>query len=74
LPAIGPLLSKVLWPVTKVFEYQLSGSITRPKIEPVFFISRVLLFPLNPLKSLRDLFLPGDVPSPAERPFAGGEP
>lgn len=56
MPAIGIVLSKVLWPVTKLFEYTLTGTVTKPKIEPVYFVPRILFFPFNPWKGLRDLF------------------
>jgi AsmA-like C-terminal region len=55
---IGPLLSTVLWPVSKVFEYQITGTLGNPKSEPVY-VPKFLLLPLHPIRSLEEMF-PGD--------------
>jgi hypothetical protein len=55
LPGIGLVLSKVLWPVTKVFEYKVTGTLSHPKSEPVYVIPKLLLLPFQPFKTLRDL-------------------
>ena len=52
MPGLGLVISRVLWPVTKLFEYRLSGSIDQPKAEPLFFIPRVLLLPVPPDQDL----------------------
>jgi hypothetical protein len=54
-PGIGLLLSKVLWPVTKVFEYKVSGTLNQPKAEPVYVIPKLLFIPFLPFKTLRDI-------------------
>lgn len=51
---VGPLLSTALWPVSKLFEYKISGTLQRPQTEPVY-IPRVLLTPLHPFRSLEDM-------------------
>ena len=51
---VGPLLSTALWPVSKLFEYKISGTLRQPQTEPVY-IPRVLLTPLHPLRSLEDM-------------------
>ncbi len=51
---VGPLLSTALWPVSKLFEYKVSGTLQQPHIEPVY-IPRVLLMPLHPFRSLEDV-------------------
>jgi AsmA-like C-terminal region len=56
MPAVGLLLSKVLWPVTKLFEYKVSGTLAEPKTESVYIIPKIVLLPFNPLKSLREIF------------------
>jgi hypothetical protein len=56
-PGIGLLLSKVLWPVAKVFEYEVTGTLGNPKAEPVYVIPKLLLFPLQPFKTIRDLMV-----------------
>jgi hypothetical protein len=66
MPGLGVIISKVLWPVTKLFEYRLSGSLDQPQAEPVFFIPRVLLLPFRPIKTLKELFSPEAVPPPGK--------
>lgn len=58
---VGRLVSLALWPVSKIFEYKLSGSLHEPKSEPVFFIPRIVLMPFHPLRTVRDL-VPGPQP------------
>ena len=57
---VGPVFSTVLWPVTKLFEYKVTGTLGEPKAEPVYLIPKVLLlpfqFPFHPLRTLRGLF------------------
>lgn len=76
---VGPLLSFALWPVSKTFEYQISGSIHKPKSNPVF-IPKILFFPLHPVETIKDmmpeqtnsvptgLYPPATVPHPAGKP------
>ena len=60
---VGPLLSTFFWPVTKLFEYKVSGSLDKPKAEPVHLIPKMLLLPFqipfHPLRTLKGL-LPED--------------
>ena len=35
---VGPVFSTVLWPVTKLFEYKVTGSLGDPKAEPVYLV------------------------------------
>jgi hypothetical protein len=58
---LGPVFSTVFWPVTKMFEYKVTGPITNPKSEPVYIVPKVVLFPLQPFKTLRDL-IPEETP------------
>ncbi len=57
---VGPVVSTVLWPVTKIFEYKVTGTLGDPKGEPVYLIPKVMLlpfqFPFHPLRTLRGLF------------------
>ena len=57
LPAIGFVISKVFWPVTKLFEYKVTGTLLEPKAEPLFVIPKILLMPFHPLKTLKALLL-----------------
>lgn len=52
---IGRVVSLALWPVTKMFEYKITGTLEEPKSEPVY-IPKLLLMPLNPFQTLEDLF------------------
>ncbi len=60
VPAIGLLISKILWPVTKIFEYRIAGTLQEPRTEPVYIIPKIILFPLSPLKTLKDIFTPNE--------------
>ncbi|HVM50080.1 MAG TPA: AsmA-like C-terminal region-containing protein [Candidatus Acidoferrum sp.] len=61
---VGPVVSTVFWPVTKVFEYKVSGTLSQPKAEPVFIIPKVMLLPFqmpfHPFRTLKGL-LPEDL-------------
>jgi hypothetical protein len=45
---MGKFLSLALWPVSKVFEYKITGSMREPKAEPVFIVPRILFMPFHP--------------------------
>jgi hypothetical protein len=57
---VGPLVSTVFWPVSKLFEYQVTGTLSQPKTKPVF-VPKFLLMPLHPIRSLEELFPPTEV-------------
>ena len=69
---IGPLVSLVLSPLTKLFEYKVTGTLQEPQKEPLY-IPKPLTFPLHPLKSLKEFFTeersqkPNAPPAPLER-------
>jgi hypothetical protein len=52
---VGRVLSMALWPVSKLFEYRITGTLHEPKIEPVFFVPRLVFLPFHPLRTLKDL-------------------
>jgi AsmA-like C-terminal region len=56
---VGPLVSTALWPVSKIFEYHITGPLEKPKSEPIFVLPKLLLFPLHPIRTLEDIFIPG---------------
>ena len=60
---VGPVVSTVLWPVTKVFEYKVTGSLGEPKGDPVYLVPKVMLLPFqlpfHPIRTLKGL-LPED--------------
>jgi len=53
---VGPLISTVFWPVAKLFEYKVTGSLSQPKTEPLYFIPKIMLLPFHPLRTLKELF------------------
>ena len=55
---VGPLVSTALWPVSKLFEYRVTGKLNNPKSEPVY-VPKFLLMPLHPVKSFEEMF-PGN--------------
>ncbi len=54
---IGPVVSTVLWPVSKLFEYRVTGTLKNPKSDPVY-VPKLLLLPLHPIRTLEEM-LPG---------------
>jgi hypothetical protein len=57
---VGPLVSTALWPVSKLFEYHVTGTLKNPKSEPIY-VPKFLLMPLHPVRSLEELFPGGDL-------------
>jgi hypothetical protein len=57
-PMIGSVLSLVFTPVSKIFECRVTGKLEDPKVAPVYFIPKVLLAPLHPIRSVEELFAP----------------
>ncbi len=53
---VGPIISSLFWPVTKMFEYKVTGSLSQPKSEPVFFIPKIVQLPFHPFRTLKGLF------------------
>lgn len=54
---IGPLVSLALTPISKIFEYQVSGTLSEPKSEPVY-IPNILMMTLRPFHSLKGALTP----------------
>jgi hypothetical protein len=67
---IGPVVSLALTPVSKLFEYQVRGTLARPEMELVY-IPKPFQLPFAPFKILREMFAPGKAPAP---PPAAREP
>jgi hypothetical protein len=51
----GRVLSLALWPVSKLFEYRVTGTLREPKSEPIYFVPKLVLFPFHPIRTLKDL-------------------
>jgi hypothetical protein len=56
---VGPLVSKMLWPVSKLFEYRVTGTLQHPKKEPVY-VPRILFWPLHPIRTIEEMLPGGD--------------
>ena len=54
---VGPIISLLTSPVTKVFEYRVTGSLANPRSEPRY-IPKFLLLPLRPFQTLREFLTP----------------
>ena len=56
---VGPVVSTVLWPVSKLFEYKVTGTLDHPRTEPVFLIPKLVLLPFqmpfHPVRTLKGL-------------------
>jgi len=50
---VGPLVSTLFWPVTKMFEYKVSGTLSEPKSEPVFIVPKIMTLPFVPFRALK---------------------
>lgn len=58
-PMVGQLFSVVLWPVSKAFECQVTGTLDRPKITPLYIpFANYLAAPLHPVRSFEEFFAP----------------
>ncbi|HKI70313.1 MAG TPA: AsmA-like C-terminal region-containing protein, partial [Verrucomicrobiae bacterium] len=55
---VGRAVSTVLWPVSKLFEYQITGTLAVPKTDPVYVLPRLLSIPLHPFRTLKELLPP----------------
>jgi hypothetical protein len=52
---LGPFISLAFTPLTKLFEFKVTGSLNHPKKEPLY-IPKILLMPLHPIKTLKEVF------------------
>ena len=68
VPLLGPLVSLALSPMTKLFEYDVRGTLGKPETSPSH-VPSVLMAPLRPLQTFRSL-----MPSEPEKPTPGDPP
>ncbi len=62
-PLLGSVVSTVLWPVSKIFECQVNGQVSDPKVTPIYFpFSKYLLIPLHPIRSLEEILPAAEKP------------
>lgn len=63
---VGPVVSTVLWPVTKLFEYRMTGNLNEPKTEPVYLLPKIIQMPFHPFRTLKGFFQEKPPQTPAE--------
>ncbi len=51
---VGPVLSTILSPLSKLFEYKVTGTLKDPRTEPRFELPRVILMPFHLFRSSKD--------------------
>jgi hypothetical protein len=51
---VGPLVSTIFWPVTKMFEYKVTGTLDEPKTDPVFIIPKIVLLPFHTFRASKN--------------------
>ena len=54
-PVVGSMVSWLLWPVSKAFECEVTGTLGEPKPTPLHAPAKLLLVPLHPIQSLEEL-------------------
>jgi hypothetical protein len=55
MPVFGSLVSTLLWPVSKIFECRVTGTLGQPKPTPIY-VPKLLLVPLHPIRSMEEIF------------------
>ena len=58
VPLLGPVIGLALSPFSKLFEYDVRGTLGKPEMEPRY-VPSILLAPLRPIQTIKSLF-PGD--------------
>ena len=65
---VGPLVRLTLKPMTKLFEYKVTGTLKEPKKEPLHLPTRMLFLPFRPFQSLEDMFNSTSTNAPVKSP------
>ncbi|MBW8864719.1 MAG: hypothetical protein JF609_07315 [Verrucomicrobia bacterium] len=60
-PVIGSVISGVLSPVSKIFECEVTGQISDPKVTPIY-LPKYLFMPLHPIRTFEEMLPSGDKP------------
>jgi hypothetical protein len=66
MPLVGPLLSLALSPFTKLFEYKVSGTLSDPKSEPLYDVTKLLMLPVQTFR----IIAPSQLSAPTNTPPA----
>ena len=59
MPLFGHLVSFILTPITKLFEYHVTGTLSKPKLDPVLPPVRILSLPGSMIRGLKSIFTGG---------------
>jgi hypothetical protein len=76
---VGPLVSLVLTPLTKIFEYKITGTLSHPKKQPLY-IPKLFMIPFHPVRTLKEFLstleenLSARTPSPKPPPTQKAPP
>ena len=54
----GPVITAVLWPVTELMKYKITGTLAEPKPEPLHIPKLIYKPLLHPFRTLEELFTP----------------
>jgi hypothetical protein len=65
---IGPLVRLTLKPMTKLFEYKVTGTLKEPKKEPLYLPTRMLFIPFRPIQTLEDMLNATGTNAPIKSP------
>lgn len=66
-PMLGRVFSLALWPVSKLFEYKVTGTLGQPEIKPLYFVPKYLLVPFQSLNNMNDWLLSENGLIPVQR-------
>ena len=64
-PLVGPFISLALTPLSKVFIFQVNGTLAKPELEPVY-VPRLFMRLLRPFQTLRSFFPGGTESTPQQ--------
>lgn len=53
-PMVGRVVSMALWPVSKLFVYNIKGNLREPEAEPVYVLPKFLMNPIHSLRNRKD--------------------
>jgi hypothetical protein len=67
-PVLGPFLSFVLTPLSKIFEYHITGTLRNPVIEPLY-IPKAFMMLLRPFHTLKSLMPESSAETPSALPI-----
>jgi hypothetical protein len=62
---VGRVVSLALWPITKILEYKITGTMEQPKSEPIY-IPKAFLWPFQPFRTMKNIFTIDQPDSPSD--------